>query len=64
MKRRNRKKADEGVDESWLLPYADLLTLLLALFIVLFSMSEMDSKSLKNSLIFLNRSLLVVEKRC
>ncbi len=44
MKRRNRKKADEGVDESWLLPYADLLTLLLALFIVLFSMSEMDSK--------------------
>jgi chemotaxis protein MotB len=33
---------EEHVDESWLIPYADLLTLLLALFIVLFSASTMD----------------------
>lgn len=30
------------MDESWLLPYADLLTLLLALFIVLFASSSLD----------------------
>jgi chemotaxis protein MotB len=31
------------MDESWLIPYADLLTLLLALFIVLFAMSSIDA---------------------
>ncbi|WP_353855994.1 flagellar motor protein MotB [Bacillus sp. Bos-x628] len=41
---RKRKKHDhdEHVDESWLIPYADLLTLLLALFIVLFASSSID----------------------
>jgi len=42
MRRKRRKRDDEGMSESWLLPYADLLTLLLALFIVLFAMSEID----------------------
>jgi chemotaxis protein MotB len=32
------------MDETWLVPYSDLLTLLLALFIVLFASSEMNSK--------------------
>lgn len=41
---RKRKKKDDHMDESWLLPYSDLLTLLLALFIVLFSMSNVDAK--------------------
>ncbi|BAQ08732.1 flagellar motor protein motB [Bacillus sp. OxB-1] len=42
-KRRKKKSHDEhGVDESWLLPYSDLLTLLLALFIVLFASSSID----------------------
>ncbi|KIL47135.1 flagellar motor protein MotB [Jeotgalibacillus campisalis] len=41
MSRRKKKhKHEEHVDESWLLPYADLLTLLLALFIVLFASSS------------------------
>lgn len=31
------------MSEAWLLPYADLLTLLLALFIVLFAMSSIDA---------------------
>lgn len=44
MSRRKRKKQENKIDDSWLLPYADLLTLLLALFIVLFSMSEMDAQ--------------------
>lgn len=46
-KRKKKKHGDEHVDESWLLPYADLLTLLLALFIVLFAMSEIDSQKFK-----------------
>lgn len=33
---------DDHIDETWLIPYSDLLTLLLALFIVLFSMRAED----------------------
>ena len=42
--RRKNKKQEYKMDDSWLLPYADLLTLLLALFIVLFSMSSIDAQ--------------------
>ncbi|AJD90547.1 hypothetical protein JMA_12300 [Jeotgalibacillus malaysiensis] len=42
MKKRKRKKHDEHMDESWLIPYADILTLLLALFIVMFASSNVD----------------------
>ena len=41
-RRRKRKREDMHVDESWLLPYADLLTLLFAVFIVLFASSSID----------------------
>lgn len=34
----------EGGEERWLLPYADMITLLLGLFIVLFAMSSIDAK--------------------
>ncbi|WP_047984476.1 flagellar motor protein MotB [Ornithinibacillus californiensis] len=44
MRKNKRKNEDHHVDESWLLPYSDLLTLLVALFIVLFAMSEIDVK--------------------
>lgn len=44
----NKKKRpldhEEHHDESWLIPYADLLTLLLALFIVLYAVSSIDAK--------------------
>lgn len=43
-KRKKKDQEEEKMDDSWLLPYADMLTLLLALFIVLFAMSEVDSK--------------------
>lgn len=43
-KRRKKNKDDGHINESWLLPYADLLTLLLALFIVLFASSSVDSQ--------------------
>ncbi len=46
-KRRKRKKDDHHIDESWLLPYSDLMTLLLALFIVLFASSSVDEDKLK-----------------
>lgn len=46
-KRRKRKKDDHHIDESWLLPYSDLMTLLLALFIVLFASSSIDEEKLK-----------------
>ena len=44
---KRKKKHEEHVDESWLIPYADILTLLLALFIVLFAASEVDSQKFK-----------------
>lgn len=45
-KRRKRHKHEDHVDESWLVPYADILTLLLALFIVLFASSTVDQEKL------------------
>jgi len=44
---KRKKKHEEHVDESWLIPYADVLTLLLALFIVLFAASEVNSAKFK-----------------
>lgn len=45
--RRKKQRKESKIDESWLLPYADLLTLLVALFIVLFAMSEIDTEKYK-----------------
>ncbi|MFC0216639.1 flagellar motor protein MotB [Paenibacillus chartarius] len=44
MAKHKKEHHEEHVDESWLIPYADLLTLLLALFIILFASSQVDSK--------------------
>lgn len=43
-KSKKRKKEPGEIPESWLLPYSDLLTLLLALFIVLFATSTVDAQ--------------------
>lgn len=46
MSRRKKHHAEhheEHMDESWLVPYADILTLLLALFIVLFASADANS---------------------
>ncbi len=45
-KAKKHKKHEEHIPESWLIPYADILTLLLALFIVLFASSSVDVKKL------------------
>lgn len=48
MAKRRKKRRDSGhIDESWLLPYADLMTLLLAVFIVLFASSTIDENKLE-----------------
>ncbi|MDE3837968.1 flagellar motor protein MotB [Bacillus methanolicus] len=43
-KRKKKHDHEDHIDETWLIPYSDLLTLLLALFIVLFSMSSVDAQ--------------------
>lgn len=47
-KRKKKQHHDEHIDESWLIPYADILTLLLALFIVLFATSSVDAKKFQS----------------
>jgi len=46
-KKAKKKKHDEHIDESWLVPYADILTLLLAVFIILFASSSVDQEKLE-----------------
>ncbi|MFD2923401.1 flagellar motor protein MotB [Halobacillus naozhouensis] len=45
--RKKKQREENHTDESWLLPYADMLTLLLALFIVLFASSEIDAQKFR-----------------
>lgn len=46
-RRRREEHHEEHADESWLLPYSDLMTLLLALFIVLYSVSAVNTSKLE-----------------
>ena len=45
-KKQHEEHHEEHADETWLIPYSDLLTLLLALFIVLFSSSSLDKNKM------------------
>ena len=45
-KKTRHKKHEERMDESWLIPYADILTLLLAVFVILFASSSVDQEKL------------------
>jgi len=45
-----KKHVEQHLDERWLLTYADLITLLLALFVVLWSFEKMDSKQVMEAL--------------
>lgn len=46
-KKKRGKKHEEEASEAWLLPYSDLMTLLLALFIALFAISQTDQNKLQ-----------------
>ena len=46
-KKKSGKKHEEEASEAWLLPYSDLMTLLLALFIALFAISQTDQTKLQ-----------------
>jgi chemotaxis protein MotB len=47
MMRGKKQHEEDHADETWLLPYSDMLTLLLALFIVMFAMSKVDGQKFK-----------------
>lgn len=57
MSRKRRQSEDEHMDESWLIPYADILTLLLALFIVLFASSSIDTQKFQQMMSSFNTVL-------
>ena len=44
MSKKKKGHGGDHVDESWLLPYSDMMTLLLALFIVMFASSNVDQE--------------------
>lgn len=46
-KQKKHHEEEEEASEAWLLPYSDLMTLLLAVFIVLFAVSQVDSTKLE-----------------
>lgn len=50
MRKRRKQRNDEGGSERWMVTYADMITLLLIFFIVMYSMSEVE-KSKFNSLV-------------
>ena len=56
-KKSRRHSHEEHMDESWLIPYADILTLLLALFIVLFASSSVDARKFEEMMISFNSVL-------
>ncbi|WP_136607604.1 flagellar motor protein MotB [Paenibacillus dokdonensis] len=56
-KKTRHEPHEEHADESWLLPYADLLTLLLALFIVMYAMSATDNKKFEEMSAAFNTAL-------
>ncbi|MGZ4699502.1 MAG: flagellar motor protein MotB, partial [Oryzihumus sp.] len=43
-KRRQHEEEHHGNHERWLVTYADMLTLLMVLFIVMFAISQVDQK--------------------
>ena len=53
-KKHHEAHHEEHIDETWLVPYADILTLLLALFIVLFAAAQVDQKKFEQIAASLN----------
>ncbi|PHA00771.1 flagellar motor protein MotB [Bacillus pseudomycoides] len=56
-RKRKKKKHEDHIDETWLIPYSDMLTLLFALFIVLFAMSSIDAAKFKQMAVSFKKEL-------
>lgn len=56
-KKRKLHDDEEHIDETWLIPYSDLLTLLLALFIVLFASGTINNGKLQQIMVSMNTAL-------
>ena len=50
MARKNKQASEGGADQSWMLTFSDMMTLLLTFFVLLFSMSSTDSEKLSKAL--------------
>ena len=50
MARKKKQAAEGGADQSWMLTFSDMMTLLLTFFVLLFSMSSTDSEKLNQAL--------------
>jgi chemotaxis protein MotB len=57
-RRKPKKHAEEEAGEAWLLPYSDLMTLLLAVFIVLFAVSKIDQAKAEEMSQYFNEYVL------
>jgi flagellar motor protein MotB len=52
MSKKRKRQEEEGGSADWLMTFADVLTLLITFFVLLISMSSMDSKALKETSAF------------
>jgi len=57
MKKHKREQHEEHMDETWLVPYSDILTLLLALFIILYAAGQIDQKKYEQIMAGFNSAL-------
>ncbi|HEX7056816.1 MAG TPA: OmpA family protein [Bacilli bacterium] len=57
VRKKRRAHDDEPANETWLIPYSDLLTLLLAMFIVLFASSKTDVNKFEEMMVAFNSVL-------
>lgn len=58
---RKSKQASEGASQKWMLTFSDMMTLLLTFFVLLFSMSSMDSEDLQKALEALQSAFSALE---
>lgn len=59
--RRQRGRQSDAVEQSWLLTYSDMVTLLLAFFVLLFTFSNLDAQKYEAVIASLQGSLGVLE---
>ena len=61
MARKKKQAAEGGPDQSWMLTFSDMMTLLLTFFVLLFSMASTDSEKLNQALQALRNEFAVLD---